>query len=161
MAFFKPFRFIAGNRETLLYGVALAVLLFVLKWLELRLVIVNHAFEIYIGAIAVLFTGLGIWLALQLARPRVQTVVVEKEVYVGEPNEFVFNETEFRRLGLSRRELDVLLGMAEGLSNHEIGERLFVSVNTVKTHSSNLFSKLDVRSRTQAIDRAKRLRLIP
>jgi ATP/maltotriose-dependent transcriptional regulator MalT len=49
------------------------------------------------------------------------------------------------RLGLSGREVEVLQLMAEGLSNQEIADRLFVSLNTIKTHCSRIFEKLDVR----------------
>ena len=144
----------------MLYGVAMAALMFLLKWLELRLIIFDHAFEIYVGAIALIFTGLGIWLALKLSKPKAETVVVEKEVYVrAEP--FLLNEEALNTLNLSKRELEVLKLMAEGLSNHEIAERLFVSLSTVKTHSRNLFDKLGVARRTQAIDKAKKLFIIP
>jgi DNA-binding NarL/FixJ family response regulator len=138
----------------------MAVLLFLLKWLELRLVVINHSFEIYIGAIAAIFTGLGIWLALKFARPKVETVVIEKQVYISNAN-FVLNEKELNKLNLSRRELDVLELMATGLSNQEIAGRLFVSLNTIKTHTQNLFEKLDVNRRTQAIDKARKLNIIP
>ncbi len=144
------------NKEIILYGLALAVLLFLLKWLELRLVIIDHAFEIYIGAIAAIFTGLGIWLAVKLTKPK--TVVVEKEVYI---KDFTLNENELNKLRLSKRELEVLQLMAEGLSNQEIAERLFVSLNTIKTHSSKVLEKLDVERRTQAVEKAKRLSIIP
>lgn len=155
------FKFLVRNKHTLLYGACLALLLFLLKWLELRLIVINHAFEIYIGAIALIFTSLGIWLALKLARPRVRTVIVEKEVHVSRPAVFTINREELGKLGLSSRELEVLQLMAEGLSNQEIAARLFVSLNTVKTHSSNLFEKMDVKRRTQAIEKAKRLSIIP
>lgn len=155
-------RFFANHKLALLYGVILALLLFLLKWLELRFMIIDHAIEIYIGAIALIFTGLGIWLALRLSTPRVRTVVVEKEVYINNNNTpFVMNEAALQQLGLSKRELEVLQLIAEGLSNQEIAGRLFVSLNTVKTHSSRLFEKMDVRRRTQAIEKAKRLQLIP
>lgn len=146
---------------------ALAVLLLLLRWMELRLLVFNHALEIYVAAIAVLFTALGIWLALKLAKPKVQvhTVVVEKEVevevFIHPDKPFVYNQTEVTKLGISGRELEVLQLMAEGLSNQEIAGRLFVSLNTVKTHSSNLFEKMDVKRRTQAIEKAKRLSIIP
>ncbi|KAA2242999.1 response regulator transcription factor [Chitinophaga agrisoli] len=155
--------FFSKHKHTILYGVCLAVLLFLLKWLELRLVIVHHHMEVYIGAIAILFTALGIWLALKLTQPKVKTVVVEKEVYLPEGNgrEFTQNAAEVSRLGLSNRELEVLQLMAEGLSNQEIAARLFVSLNTIKTHSSRVFEKLDVKRRTQAVDKAKRLSIIP
>jgi DNA-binding CsgD family transcriptional regulator len=155
------------HKEILLYGLSLAALLFVLKWLELRFVIINHAFEVYIGAIALIFTALGIWLALKLARPREKTVVVEREVYVSKevyvraPDDFVFNETEVNKLGISKRELEVLQLMATGLSNQEIANQLFVSLHTIKTHSSKLFEKMDVKRRTQAVEKAKRLNIIP
>jgi len=140
----------------------MAILLFVLKWLELRFVIIDHAQEMYIGAIAVIFTGLGIWLALKLTKPKVHTIIVEKEVFKPAGNgAFRVNEHELTKTGLSARELEVLQLIAEGLSNQEIAARLFVSLNTIKTHSSRIFEKLDVKRRTQAIEKAKRLNLIP
>jgi two-component system, NarL family, response regulator LiaR len=154
-------RFLAKNKVVLGYGISLAALLFLLKWLELRFVIYDHALEIYIGAIALMFTLLGIWLALKLARPKKETVVIEKMIYPDKNQGFIINEKELAALGLSKRELEVLALMAEGLSNDEIARRLFVSLNTIKTHSSRLFEKLDVSRRTQAIEKAKRLRLIP
>jgi DNA-binding CsgD family transcriptional regulator len=150
-------RFIVRHRHIILYGSALALLLFLLKWLEWRFIILDHAIEIYSGAIAVVFTGLGIWLALKLARPKWKTVVIEKEVPISRG---VIDQKELARLGLSRRELEVLHLMAEGLSNQEIASRLFVSLNTIKTHSSKIFEKLDVRRRTAAIDKAKKLNII-
>ena len=153
--------FLSKHKHIILYGVCLALLLFLLKWLELRLIIINHAFEVYIGAIAVIFTALGIWLALKLTKPKVRTVIVEKEVYVQHSGEFTLNEQELQQLGLSNRELEVLQLMAAGLSNQEIAGRLFVSLNTIKTHSSRLFEKMDVKRRTQAVEKAKRLRIIP
>jgi DNA-binding CsgD family transcriptional regulator len=153
--------FLSKHKHVILYGICLALLLFLLKWLELRFVILNHAFEIYIGAIALIFTGLGIWLALKLTKPKVKTVVVEKEVYIPQDDAFALNERELEQMGISSRELEVLQLMAEGLSNQEIAGRLFVSLNTVKTHSSRLFEKMDVKRRTQAVEKAKRLRIIP
>jgi NarL family two-component system response regulator LiaR len=152
--------FILKNKLVLLYGASLAVMLFLLKWLELRFLIINHAFEIYAGAIALIFMGLGIWLALKLSKPKKETIIVEKEIYIKEPVDFVLNEKEIEKLGISKRELDVLQLMAEGLSNQEIAARLFVSLNTIKTHSSNILEKLDVKRRTQAIEKAKRLNII-
>jgi two-component system, NarL family, response regulator LiaR len=151
----------AKNKLLLAYGICLALLLLLLKWLELRFVIYDHAMEIYAGAIAVIFTALGIWLALKLTKPKIERVVVEKEIYIEKSREFIFNEAEFTRLGLSKRGLEVLQLMADGFSNAEIAARLFVSLNTIKTHASNLFFKLDASRRTQAIEKAKSLNLIP
>ena len=153
--------FISKNKSIILYGLCLALLLILLKWLELKFVVIDHAFEVYIGSIALIFTLLGIWLALKLSKPKVKTVVVEKEIYRRSTDDFMLNENEMNNLGLSMRELEVLRCMAEGMSNQEIGEKLFVSLSTVKTHTSRLFEKLDVKRRTQAIEKAKRLSLIP
>lgn len=148
------------HRQELLYGVSLALLLFVLRWLELRFLILDYLIEIYVAAIALIFTGLGIWLAHKLTTPKVETRIVEREVYVTTGEEFTVNEAERLRLGVSLRELEVLQLVAEGLSNQQIAERLFVSLNTVKTHSSRIFEKLEVRNRTQAVERGRRLGLI-
>jgi NarL family two-component system response regulator LiaR len=148
------------NKHVLLYGTCMALLLFLLKWLELRFVILDHSFEVYIGAVALLFTCLGVWVGLKLTKPKTRTVVVEKEVYIA-ATPFVLDEKELANLALTRRELEVLQLMAEGLSNHEIAERLFVSLSTVKTHAAKLFEKMAVERRTQAVQKGKLLRLIP
>ena len=152
--------FLKIHKATIIYSICLALLLFLLKWLELRFIIFDYSIEIYIGAIALIFTGLGIWLALKLSKPKIKTVVVEKEVYINRNENFVLNESMVAELELSNRELEVLGLMAEGNSNQEIANRIFVSLSTVKTHNQNLFEKLDVKSRTQAIEKAKRLNLI-
>lgn len=153
--------FLQFHKATIFYSICLALLLFLLKWLELRFIIFNYSLEIYIGAIAFIFTALGIWLALKLSKPKIETVVVEKEVYIGRNEDFVLNKSLVTKLELSNRELEILGLMAEGNSNQEIANRLFVSLSTVKTHNQNLFEKLDVKRRTQAIEKAKRLNLIP
>jgi DNA-binding CsgD family transcriptional regulator len=150
---------LAKHKHTILYGASLAILVLLLKWLEWRFVILDHAFEAYIGAIALLFTALGIWLALKLTRPKIETVVVERPIPVYIEKRVVDPE-QAAKMDLSRRELEVLELMAQGLSNQEIAERLFVSLNTIKTHTSRLFEKMDVKRRTQAIEKAKRLNVI-
>lgn len=153
------FGILTKNKQNIIYGISLALLLLLLKWLEWHFVIVNHAFEIYASAIAIIFTALGVWLALKLVKPKVNTIVIEKPIFTDAV--FSVNEAELNNLRISSRELEVLQLMAEGLSNQEIAERLFVSLNTIKTHSSNLFIKLEVERRTQAVEKAKRLSLIP
>ncbi len=149
------------NKAAIVYSISLAFLLFLLKWLELRFIIFSHSFEIYIGCISVIFTALGIWLALKLSKPKIETVVVEKEVYVNRNENFVLDTSLVSQLELSKRELEILGLLAEGHSNQEIAEKLFVSLSTVKTHNQNLFEKLDVKRRIQAVEKAKRLSLIP
>ena len=143
-------------KHMLLYGIILAILIFALKWLQWKFLILDNAIDIYVGLVAVFFTTLGIWVASQILKPKVQTVVIEKEV----PEKFLLNETELHKLNLNRREFEVLQLLARGYSNADIANSLFLSLSTVKTHVSNLFSKMDVKSRTQAIDKAKRLGII-
>jgi len=153
--------FLRKHGATIIYSISLAFLLLLLKWLELRFILFDHSFEIYIGFIAVIFIALGIWLALKLSKPKVETVVVEKEVYITRSETFILNTSLIAQLELSKRELEILSLMAQGHSNEEIAKTIFVSLSTVKTHNQNLFIKLDVKRRTQAVEKAKRLNLIP
>ncbi|GAB2794289.1 hypothetical protein GCM10027275_44220 [Rhabdobacter roseus] len=149
------------NKPLLLYGVLLAFLVFILKWLQWKFLIVDHSVDLYAGLIALFFTVLGVWVANQLAKPKVQTVIVEKEVYVSSAGTFVVNEAELKKLNLTSREYEILQLLAQGHRNADVADRLFLSLSTIKTHVSNVFVKLDVSSRTQAIEKAKRLRIIP
>lgn len=149
------------NKATIIYSFSLAFLLFLLRWLELRFIIFDHSYEIYIGFIAVIFTALGIWLALKLSKPKIQTVVVEKEVYVTRNGDFVPDASLAARLELSKRELEILGLLGQGDSNQEIAAKLFISLSTVKTHNQHIFEKLEVKRRIQAVEKAKRLNLIP
>jgi DNA-binding CsgD family transcriptional regulator len=149
-----------GSKHIILYGLLMAILVFALKWLQWKFLIVDNALEIYVGLIAVFFTILGVWVATQLVKPKIQTLIVEKEVYITQSGEFTINETELKKLSLSSREYEMLQLLAKGYSNSDIGENLFLSLSTVKTHISNLFTKMDVKSRTQAIAKAKRLKII-
>jgi NarL family two-component system response regulator LiaR len=144
------------SRHIILYAVIMGVLVFMLKWLQWKYIITDHSSDIYTGLIALLFTALGIWVALQLTKPKIQTVIVEKEVIAPAG----INETELNKLSLSTREYEVLQLLIQGHSNAGIAEKLFLSLSTVKTHASNLFVKMNVKSRTQAIEKAKRLRIV-
>lgn len=143
-----------------LYGISLAILLLLLRWLELKFLIYKNAFEIYAGIIALFFTGLGIWLSRKLTRPKTETRIIEKTVYRDPSLPFEVNRKEMEALGISERELEVLKLMSQGMSNQEIGASLFVSLNTVKTHAARIFEKLEVQRRTQAIEKAKKIGLI-
>lgn len=147
--------------DILIYGASLALLLFLLKWFEVKFLLYSHSIEVMIGAVAVVFTVLGIWLSSKLTKPQIKTVVVEKEVIVEKGPEFIFNESAFLESGLTERELEVLTSMSLGLSNQEIADKLHLSVPTIKSHASNLFEKLDVKRRTQAVERGKYLKIIP
>lgn len=152
--------FLQKNKAIVLYGVSLAILLFFLKWIELRFIIFTHSFEVYIGFIAIIFTALGIWLALKLSKPKIETVIKEKVVYVEKNETSELNRSLISQLELSKRELEILNLLAQGHSNQEIASNLFVSLSTVKTHNQNLFEKLNVKRRTQAVEKARKLNLI-
>jgi len=148
-----------GARDIVIYGVCGGLLIAVLKLTEYRFLVVEHSVEIYGGLIAALFAGLGIWLGLTLTQKKPRVIVKEIEVPAAGP--FVVDQTRVSKLGITPRELEILALIAAGLSNREIAARLFVSENTVKTHSSRLFEKLDAKRRTQAVQLGKEFGLIP
>jgi two-component system, NarL family, response regulator LiaR len=158
------FRYLQTNRYRMLvaYGFALAALLLGMKWLEYRFLLVQHSFEIYAGLIALVFTALGIWLAGKLTAPKIRTVIIEKEIQATIQDDYseLLRAEEIARTGLSKRELDVLEQMAQGLSNQEIAEKLHVSLNTIKTHTARILEKLEASRRTQAVDIARKRGII-
>jgi two-component system, NarL family, response regulator LiaR len=135
-----------------LYGLALAVLVTTLKFFEYRFWIRDLSVEVYIGVVAVLFTALGVWVGSKL--------LAGKEAAPAEPLRAPDQEA-LRSLGITERELEVLQLMALGDSNQGIADKLFISLPTVKSHSSSLFAKLQVRRRTEAVHKAKSVGLIP
>ncbi len=141
------------RRTILIYGLAMAALIAVLKLVEYKYFVRDIPLEFYIGLVAVLFTALGIWAGLRLTRPKIK--VIDRSL------PFERDQKELDRLGISKREYEVLELISRGLSNQEIADDLFVSTSTVKTHVSSLLAKLDANRRTQAISRAKELQLIP
>ena len=144
-------------RSIILYGLLLATLVLVMKLLDYQFFTKSLSMEIYVGLVATFFTALGVWLGWKLLernaarKEQIASVVQDNNVELVEPKD----------AGLSTREFEVLKLIAEGHSNKEIAEQLFISANTVKTHSSNLFSKLGVQRRTQAVQKARELRIIP
>lgn len=140
-----------------LYGLAMAALVLVLKWLQWKFLIKDNTWEVFVGLLAVFFTGLGIWIATQLIRPK--TIIVQKEEAPASPTQEL-DLIALKELNLSQREYEVLELINRGHSNAEIADQLCVSLSTVKTHVSNVFVKLDVKSRTKAIEKAKRLNIV-
>jgi DNA-binding CsgD family transcriptional regulator len=163
------------KKTVLGYGILGGLLIAALKLVEYRFLVLHNSLEIYGGIVALLFAGLGIWLGLKLTRTRETVVVrevpvrvevevpvrVEVPVPVQVTGPFTRNEARVQELGITPRELEILEAMAAGLSNREIGARLFVSENTVKTHAARLFEKLSARRRTQAVQLGKEAGLIP
>jgi DNA-binding CsgD family transcriptional regulator len=154
------------KKTVALYGLLGGLLIVVLKLVEYHYLIVEHSIEIYGGIVAALFAALGLWLGLKLTRTK-ETIVVKEvpvpvEVRVRVPLEpFVVNSMRQQQLGITPRELEILAAIAQGLSTREIAAKLSVSENTVKTHSSRLFEKLQAKRRTQAVQIGKEAGLIP
>ena len=152
-----PRRRALGN--ILLYGLVGGLLVTILKLTEYRFLVLEHSLEIYGGLVAAIFAALGIWLGLTLTRRKLADSATTQPGPSSTP--FAVDSARLAELGITPRELEILGLIAAGLSNREIAERLFVSENTVKTHSSRLFDKLSARRRTQAVQLAKEARLIP
>jgi two-component system, NarL family, response regulator LiaR len=142
-------------KRVLLYGAAGGILIALLKLIEYQYFVRTFPGEVYGALVALIFTGVGLYVGLRSVKPR----EVVREVRVAGP--FAVDARKVRELGLTPREHEILGLIAEGLSNREIGERLFVSENTVKTHSSRLFEKMSVSRRTQAVVKGRELGLIP
>lgn len=141
----------------LLYGVGIAFLLLFVKYLDYGLFVRAVPFEIYVGVIALMFTVLGIWMGLKLTTPKIKTVEIPSQ----RSSQFVLNKNLQSAKGISDREYEVLTLIASGHSNKEIAEELYISLSTVKTHTSHLFDKLDAKRRTQVIQKAKEAGLLP
>ena len=149
------------RKTILVYGLLGGVLIAGLRLIEYRYLVVEHSIEVYGGLVALLFSALGIWLGLRLTGRRDRIVVREVPIAAPVAGPFVPDAARLEQLGITPRELQILELIAAGMSTREIAEKLFVSENTVKTHSSRLFEKLDARRRTQAVQRAKEAGLIP
>ncbi|HKP15299.1 MAG TPA: response regulator transcription factor [Gemmatimonadaceae bacterium] len=148
------------RRTILVYGLIGAALAVALRLAEYRFLVVEHSLQLYGLLVALMFAALGIWLGSKLSRP-IERVVVREVPAPSEDTPFSVSAASIERLGVTPRELEILGLIADGLSTREIAERLFVSENTVKTHSTRLFSKLGARRRTQAVQLAKEAGLVP
>ena len=150
------------RKQVLIFGLVGGVLITLLQWTEFHFVILEHSVAIYGVLIAILFAGAGIWLGTRLLAPRDRIVDRIVEIPAPAPSTApnFADDTARERLGITRRELEILELVARGLSNREIGETLFVSENTVKTHCSRVFDKLGARRRTEAVQRSKELGLL-
>ena len=144
--------------HALIYGLCGGVLIVGLRLIEYRFLVVEHSMEMYGGLIALMFAILGVWIGLKLTRKK--EVIVFQEVMVSSDKPFALNKQRLRELSITPRELEILELIASGLSNREIADKLFVSENTVKTHSSRLFDKLSAKRRTQAVQIGKEEGLI-
>jgi two-component system, NarL family, response regulator LiaR len=140
-------------KQVALYGAVGGVLIALLQLIEYKHFVREYPSEMYGGLVALIFTAIGIYFGLRWTRA--------KQVVVIRDGPFVLNAEKLKEVGLTAREHEILGLIAQGLSNREIGEKLFVSENTVKTHSSRLFEKMQVNRRVKAVQKGKDLGLIP
>lgn len=154
-------------KTALAFGVAAGLLIVAMEFVEYRFLVVERSVELYGAIVAAAFAAAGIWVGLTVTRRKIVAVEVpvpvevRVEVPVPAAGPFVPDAAKVEHLGLTPRELEVLGLIAEGLSTREIASRLFVSENTVKTHAGRVLDKLGASRRTQAVQVAKQLRLIP
>jgi len=149
------------KRQVLIFGLVGGLLITVLRWTDYQFLVLEHSMQIYGGLTALTFAALGIWLGLRITRARHTVIVKEVPVPAPASSPFVANEQKRDVLGITRREMEILELVAQGMSNREIADKLFVSENTVKTHCSRAFDKLGARRRTQAVQMGKELGLLP
>jgi DNA-binding NarL/FixJ family response regulator len=136
------------RRTILIWAAVLALGALALQWLEYRFMMRAIAMEAYVSIIGVAFAAGGVWLGWKLSTR-------------SQAGPFQRNAAALVSLGLTGHEVRVLEKLAAGQSNKEIARTLGLSPNTVKTHLANLFGKLEVQRRTQAIQKARDLQLIP
>ena len=132
------------KRTLLIFGSLIAALLILFQIGQYGIMRGSIKIELIISVIAVVFFFIGLYINRQYKNK------VGSDIQMAEPD---LNKLE--ELEITNREYEVLKLVAEGLSNKEIGDRLFLSESTIKTHVSNLLVKLDARRRTQAIQKAK------
>lgn len=137
-------------RTILRFGLIIAALLILFELSKASAFVPELSSDLVIALMGLTFIGLGIYVGLKFRKERVIEMKVPVEI----------NKSMIDELGLSERELEVLRCIAAGSSNHGIAEQLFVSESTIKSHVSNIFIKLDVKRRTQAVTKAKELRII-
>jgi DNA-binding CsgD family transcriptional regulator len=135
--------------QVVLYGTLLAAGTFALGWLDFQRLTRTYSLDVFVTLIAIAFLVLGAWAGARLFQDKSAAAP------------FDGNPKALETLGISPRELDVLYELAAGRSNKEIAIKLAVSPNTIKTHTARLFEKLGAKRRTDAINRARELRLLP
>jgi len=134
------------KKTVFVFSALIVALLLLFKLSEYTYLSGNISIEIAIGTVAIVFFIVGIY--------------INKKSLKKEKIDFIDHQ-KIEGLGISKREYEVLVQISKGFSNKEIADVLFLSESTIKTHVSNLLVKLDSKRRTQAIQKAKDLHILP
>ena len=139
------------------FGLLIFSLLVLFRLAEYTQFRFRFGMEMWIIVFSIVFFAIGIVISRKMFQ---KEIIREKEVIVEVPATEEIDPRQIEKLGLSKREHEILLLITEGLSNQQIADRLFISENTIKKHISNLFLKMDVERRTEAVKKAKALKVI-
>ncbi|WP_460220161.1 response regulator transcription factor [Psychroserpens sp. MEBiC05023] len=135
------------KKTILVFGLLILALLLLFQFSKYAIVSGDLQTEIIIAVIAIVFFAIGV-------------IINKKSLHQNTPISEDIDHQKIKELEISNREYEVLIGISEGLSNKEIGDKLYVSESTIKTHVSNLLSKLNAKRRTQALQIAKDYNII-
>lgn len=130
------------KKTILIFGLLILALLLLFQLSKYAFISSNLKIEIIIAIIAIVFFVIGV-------------VINKKSLHQNAVPSEGIDHQKIKDFDISDREYEVLIGISEGLSNKEIGDKLFVSESTVKTHVSSLLTKLNAKRRTQALQIAK------
>lgn len=136
----------------LIYGLVMGLMVFLIKISEYLFWMKYQSMGYYMAFTALLFLVMGWWLSKKHNR------IDDEKRTNHQPADI--NHAEATGLKLSKREMEVLQLLGQGMSNQEIADQLFVSENTVKTHTNRIFEKLGIKSRAQAMVKAKEIGMI-
>ena len=135
------------KKTILVFGLLILALLLLFQFSKYAIISGDLKVELIVAAIAIVFFFVGVY-------------INKKSLHKSTSPVTDINHQKIKELDISNREYEVLQKIADGLSNKEIAEHLFLSESTIKTHVSNLLIKLDAKRRTQAVKKAKSFQIL-
>ncbi|HLG40571.1 MAG TPA: response regulator transcription factor [Chitinophagaceae bacterium] len=140
------------------FGLLILCLLILFRIGEVNFIKGDVKLEVIVAIAALIFFFVGLYFNYHSQKKAAETSAAST---TAETSSTIIDYEQIKKTGLTQREHDVLVKMAEGLSNQEIATALFLSESTIKTHVSNILFKLDAKRRTQAVQMAKQLKIVP
>ncbi len=135
------------KKTILVFGLLILALLFLFQLSKYSVLTGDLKIETVIAVIAIVFFFVGVY-------------IHKKSLNKNSSETIEIDTSKIKQLEITNREYEVLKFISEGLSNKEIGDKLFVSESTIKTHVSSILVKLNAKRRTQAVKIAKQLKII-